>query len=406
MKKIAYIRIFPAAYIGQSVAAMLAESFPEYEVETISIAHLLRRRPDILLVNGLHTLGTYWRQILFGKKTFRRSFRGTAYLFRQVQKLARAYLEPRKEEYAFSFQLQSLFDAGLPGLPHYVYTDHTHLANLEYPGFDPRSLHSPAWIELEKSVYAEARRIFTRSTNISRSLTRDYGIPEEKVQCVYAGMNTRIAPQGEQAPPAEGQNILFVGIDWERKGGPDLVEAFKQVLQVYPQAQLTIAGCSPQVDTPNTHVLGLLPMQEVQRLYAQASIFCLPTRLEPFGVVFIEAMAHRLPIVATCTGAIPDFVKHGENGYLVPPGHTDLLAQALIDLLGDPERRRLFGERSRALTEERYNWGSVGRAIRTSILTDLDLQPASAAGREQPAAGNVAPASITGTTVATDIPGW
>ena len=385
---------------------MLAESFPEYEVETISIAHLLRRRPDILLVNGLHTLKEYWRELLTGKKKFRKSFRGTTYLFNQVKRLVEDYLGPRRDEYAFSFQLQSIFDASLPGLAHYVYTDHTHLANLEYQGFDPRSLHSPAWVELERSVYGNARRVFTRSTNISRSLTRDYGCPEEKVECVYVGMNTKAAPKAEARPPDEGQNILFVGIDWERKGGPDLVEAFKLVLEVYPQAQLTIAGCSPQVDTPNTHVLGLLPMEEVQRLYASASVFCLPTRLEPFGVVFIEAMSNRLPIVATCTGAIPDFVKHGENGYLVPPGRTDLLAQAIIDLLGDPDRRRKFGDRSHALTQERYNWGSVGKAIRTSILTDLDLQPASAAGREQPAAGTVAPSNIAGPTVATDIPGW
>lgn len=354
---------------------MLVDSFPEYEVETISIAHLLRRRPDILLINGLFTFKEYWREILTGLKPFRRSFRGTPYLFSRVKQLVTDHLSPRKEEYVFSFQLQSLFDASLPGLPHYVYTDHTHLANLEYPQFDRRKLHTPAWIKLEKSVYDNARRVFTRSTNILRSLVRDYGCPPEKLKCVYVGVNVKTSDLAKAEKGIEGKNILFVGLDWERKGGPDLVEAFKQVLEVYPDAQLTIVGCQPQIGLPNCRILGRLPVEEVQRHYAEAAIFCLPTHLEPFGVVFVEAMANRLPIVATNIGAIPDFVQEGENGYLVAPGRTNDLARALIDLLADPEKRKRFGERSYALSVERYNWRSVGESIRLSILEDLGCQP-------------------------------
>src|SRR5690606_13395744 len=116
--------------------------------------------------------------------------------------------------YVFSFQLQSLFDASLPGLPHYVYTDHTHLANLEYPQFDRRKLHTPAWIKLEKSVYDNARRVFTRSTNILRSLVRDYGCPPEKLKCVYVGVNVKTSDLAKAEKGIEGKNILFVGLDW------------------------------------------------------------------------------------------------------------------------------------------------------------------------------------------------
>jgi glycosyltransferase involved in cell wall biosynthesis len=377
MKKIAYIRIFPAAYIGRSVARMLADSFPEYEVETISIAELLRRRPDILFISSIYTIKEYWRAILTGRKTFRKSFEGTTYVFEQVKRLVTERLSDHQRDYIFSFQLQSLFDASFPGLPHYVYTDHTHLANLEYPQFDRKKLHSPAWIQLEESIYANARRIFTRSTNITRSLARDYGCPPEKTMCVYVGVNVRGSDYTTKAVSKEGQNILFVGIDWERKGGPELVEAFKQVLEFYPHARLTIIGCNPEINLPNCLVLGRLPVEEVQRYYASASIFCLPTKLEPFGVVFVEAMANGLPIVATDIGAIPDFVQDGENGYLVAPGQVDELAEALIDLLGNPEKRRLFGMRSLALAMDRYNWKSVGRTIRECILADLDQLPLS-----------------------------
>jgi glycosyltransferase involved in cell wall biosynthesis len=236
---------------------------------------------------------------------------------------------------------------------------------------------------LEESIYANARRIFTRSTNITRSLARDYGCPPEKTKCVYVGVNVKGKEYTAKEVSKEGQNILFVGIDWERKGGPELVEAFKEVLAVHPQAQLTIIGCNPEINLPNCLVLGRLPLDELQRYYASASIFCLPTKLEPFGVVFVEAMANGLPIVATDIGAIPDFVQEGENGYLVAPGQVDELAEALIDLLGNPEKRRRFGMRSLALATERYNWKSVGQTIRECILADLEQLPVPLPGHER-----------------------
>jgi glycosyltransferase involved in cell wall biosynthesis len=91
-------------------------------------------------------------------------------------------------------------------------------------------------------------------------------------------------------------------------------------------------------------------------------------------VVFVEALANRLPVVATNIGAIPDFVEEGENGRLVEPGRPDELAEALIDLLNDAEKRRRYGERSYQLSRERYNWEKVGQAVRESILSDLDQQ--------------------------------
>jgi glycosyltransferase involved in cell wall biosynthesis len=140
------------------------------------------------------------------------------------------------------------------------------------------------------------------------------------------------------------------------------------VLQVHPDARLTIVGCTPQVDLPNCQVVGRVPVAEVSQYYRQASIFCLPTRLEPFGIVFIEALNHKLPVVATDVGAIPDFVTSGHNGYLVKPDQVEPLAQALIDLVGDPDKCRLFGERGYRIAMDRYTWDSVGARMKEAII--------------------------------------
>ncbi len=352
---------------------MLASAFPEYELEIITITQLLKPRIDILFINGLITVREQGLKILRDKKAFRKAFLRTPYIFRQIKRLLANRLSRKLGEYVFSFQLQSLFDCSVPGLAHFVYTDHTHLSNLEYDDFDPAALCSPVWLQLEKTVYQHSEHIFTRSTNISRSLEQHYGISAEKLTCVYAGTNVPVEDTCVRQDGAAGQNILFVGIDWKRKGGPDLVQAFQKVLNEHPQASLTIIGCNPVVDMPNTSVLGRLPVEELSQYYREAAIFCLPTHLEPFGVVFIEALSYGLPIISTDIGAIPDFVIEGENGFMVPVGDIDLLAARLIQLVGDTETQQAYGRISRKLTAERYNWQSVGNAIRQQVISDLDL---------------------------------
>jgi glycosyltransferase involved in cell wall biosynthesis len=95
-------------------------------------------------------------------------------------------------------------------------------------------------------------------------------------------------------------------------------------------------------------------------------VFCLPTRHEPFGFVFVEAMSHKLPIVATNVGAIPDFVTNGVNGFCISPGDPDGLAEALILLLRNPPRCRQMGEQNYAVSQ-RYSWDNVTSIMASTI---------------------------------------
>jgi glycosyltransferase involved in cell wall biosynthesis len=164
-----------------------------------------------------------------------------------------------------------------------------------------------------------------------------------------------------------GQNILFVGIDWERKGGPELLEAFKLVLSKYPNATLTIAGAKPNPQMKNCKVLGKIAPADLIPYYKAATLFCMPTRVEPFGIVFLEAMQARLPIIGTRVGAIPDFLQNDWNGILVEPGDIQGIANGVIKLLDDPNLCRLYGERNFNLIKERYSWQAVSQKLHTHI---------------------------------------
>ena len=92
-------------------------------------------------------------------------------------------------------------------------------------------------------------------------------------------------------------------------------------------------------------------------------MFCLPTRYEPFGIVFLEAMYHSLPVVATRVWAVPEIVEDGETGFMVPRDDADALAERLLFLLKNPEAAREMGRAGRTRAASRFTWESAGRAM-------------------------------------------
>lgn len=367
-KRIAFIRPKAWPLANRIVDGVLKEQFPDHEVDIIDISTLVRKRPDIVLVNGIATALLYGKDIALHRKKSRLAFWRTPYIFRQVRELIRS--QTANGDYTFSFQMQSLFDGSTPGIPHFIYTDHTHLENLNY-AVNRNNLYSEKWIALEKEVYANASLIFVRSSNVRRSVMEDYHQSDDRVMLVYAGSNASVSPLKTENRDYAQPHILFVGLDWKRKGGPDLVKAFDLVRENCPEARLTIVGARPDLNIPNCEVIGKVASEELNHYYQQASVFCLPTTLEPFGIVFIEAMTAHLPIVATRVGAIPDFVEDGKNGWLVEPGDVKAIAKALLTLLKDPAMCRSFGEHSYRLTNERYSWKAVGEKFRENIMTVL-----------------------------------
>src|SRR3984893_16018556 len=363
-QRIALVGVGSFSFINHNLADALSKTFDNHRLDWIDVNALLRQRTLLLtpFLNYRHAtrefagVGLNLWQLLW-----RRHW--TTYLFRQRGLTAAAQITRRR--YSFSIQTQSLFDCSVPGLPHFVYTDNTMLANLQYNAACKSDLPvTDQWIARERRLYQNARVCFVMSHNVGRSLVKDYGCARDKVVCVYSGHNVPI--QANPAKKYDQKNILFVGVDWERKGGPELLAAFRLVRERVPDATLTIVGCSPQIEEPGCHIVGRVAPSNLSRYYADASVFCMPTRQEPFGIVFVEAMAHHLPIVATDVGAIPDFLSNGHNGFRVSPGDIQGLAHALIQLLSNPLLCRQMGERSHAISKI-YTWDNVAATMRTAI---------------------------------------
>lgn len=189
-----------------------------------------------------------------------------------------------------------------------------------------------------------------------RSLVEDYGVQAEKVLVIPPGTDLQLFAKDSARRPGLPR-ILFVGGDFIRKGGDLLLQAFRERLS--GKAELHLVTNHPLAPEEGVFTYaGLGPNSEsLIRLYKDADIFALPTRADCLAVVLGEAMAASLPIVTTSVGAHPEAVQHGRTGYIIEPDDQAALADALEQLIDNPELRGSMGAAGRALGEQRFDAG-------------------------------------------------
>jgi glycosyltransferase involved in cell wall biosynthesis len=254
-----------------------------------------------------------------------------------------------------------------PGVPTYVYCDHTRAINEAYPplaGLEPAIPFEPGWRCREAAVYRRAAAIFSMSDFARASLVATYRVDADRVHVVGAGPNVVAedlaggwrAGAGASAARAP-RTFLFVGKEFARKGGPELLAAFAAVRARCPDAELWMVGGQQPVRAPaGVRLLGRVPLVDVARLYRRASVFVLPTLREPFGLAYLEAMSFGLPCIGTTIEAIPEIVEDGVTGRLVPPRDVPALAAAMLALADDPARAAAMGQAGRARVAQRFGW--------------------------------------------------
>jgi glycosyltransferase involved in cell wall biosynthesis len=216
------------------------------------------------------------------------------------------------------------------------------------------------WYRRERALYRGAGAIFTASDWARRSLVEFYGVDPGKISVVGYGINRLGAPEVIERDYGS-RTLLFVGYEFERKGGPLLLEAFEKVRRELPDARLLIAGPrhAPATVPPGVIWVGTATREELAKLYRQASLFVMTSLFEPFGMVYLEAMEWLLPCVGSANCAMPEIVLENQTGRLVPPGDADALARTLIELLREPDQLRRMGERGRAHARGRFPWPMV-----------------------------------------------
>lgn len=247
----------------------------------------------------------------------------------------------------------------------------------------------PGWLErtkwrLNRDCFQAARHLVTWSNWAKTGLLEGYQIDPESITVIPPGVPvqawTRPQPRRLHAGPVK---ILFVGANLERKGGLVLLEAFRALRAAAagsdatrPTLELHLVTRTAVDPEPGVFVHNDIQPNsgQLQQLYWDSDIFCLPTFGDCLPLVLAEAGAAALPLVSTSVAAIPEIAVDGETGLLVPPGDVAALQHALGQLAARPELRLSLGANAAALVGRDHD--ASRSAVRVlALLKQIANQP-------------------------------
>lgn len=204
-----------------------------------------------------------------------------------------------------------------------------------------------------RSILGRAAGVVAWSEWAARSLSAEYGVARTHVLVAHPGAGGAFfaIPRREAS---RRPRILFVGGDFERKGGPGLLRAFAPLAG---RAELVlVTEADVPADDGITVLRGVRPGTAAQAAaFAEADIFCLPTLGDCTSVAIGEAMAAGLPVITTAVGSNEETVRDGETGLVIPAGHATALAGALRRLVDDADLRLRLGRAARDDAHERMD---------------------------------------------------
>jgi glycosyltransferase involved in cell wall biosynthesis len=229
-----------------------------------------------------------------------------------------------------------------------------------------------------------ADAVFGISRFVTETVVRT-GTPRERVHTVLNGIDLRgwepgldgLEVRRELGIPAQAPLLASVSRLFAQKGQRELLRALPRVRERHPDVRLLVVGADAvEVHGGSfTRELEVLARElgiadrviftgqrsDIPRIMAACDVFTLPSFEEPFGLVFLEAMAMKRPVVAVGDGGTPEVVEHGRCGLLSPWQDVDALATNIVTLLGDPDLRARYGEYGRTRVLEGFTAARMAR---------------------------------------------
>lgn len=228
-----------------------------------------------------------------------------------------------------------------------------------------------SWIEKNGVVYADS--VIAVSEEMKADIIKAYQVPAEKITVIHNGIDLNLYHPVNDRSYLDEQGIdypylLFVGRISRQKGIIQLLEAMARLDQVH------LVLCAGSPDTPELErevrekvqgnpylkwINEMVPKEKVIQLYSHAEAFICPSIYEPFGIINLEAMACKAPVIASRVGGIKEVVVDGETGFLVDPDNPEQLAGKIKLLLNSPELAAKFKETGRKRVEDHFSWETI-----------------------------------------------
>lgn len=226
-----------------------------------------------------------------------------------------------------------------------------------------------------------------------------YGIDKEKIIPIHNGIDaSEFNCSGgrdvrEKYGIGDSPMLLYVGRMVAQKGLSYLVDAMPGILKRHPDVKLLMIGKGNVLDDIRARVSalgieksvifpGFVPEDMLKEAYCTCDIFVLPSIVEPFGMVLVEAMACKKPVVAASVGGVPEIVDDGKSGWLVPPRDPVAIAEKVNAMLDDKCMMRHMGDRGREIVEQKFDWRLI--AAKTKKVYEGVLEEKALNGKRHP----------------------
>ncbi len=249
-------------------------------------------------------------------------------------------------------------------IPYAMYLDYTMVLSernwsqwAPFPDYKERN----DWVNLERTAYERAHHLFSMSEQVKTSLVEDYGIAPEKISVVGVSGNYKEPYDG---PKSFGsKQILFNGSEFARKGGDLVLEAFRKVRQVLPDAKLVIVGKDLKIEEEGVNNIGSVSSSEMFKLFMNTDIVLAPARCDPFPLFVIEAMNYGIPGIVSANDGMPEIVDNEVNGVVISQYKSEILADQIIRLLSDTSLLESMSKKARDKVKTQFNWHCVAEKI-------------------------------------------
>lgn len=294
-----------------------------------------------------------------------RSLRARRRLAAQVTEAA-SRLGARHVLHTGTFDLPA--PGGASGVAHYLYCDHSWaLARTHHVHANRYSRKAmAAFEEAERQSLSGLAHVFTFGAYVRDNLIAHYGLAAERVTAVGSGMGAIEPYDGPKS--YDKPSLLFVAKHlFQAKGGVLLLEAFELARRRRSDLTLTIVGDERSRAFVGDR-LGItfhahLPWSALQQLYRDATLLVQPMLNDPWGQVYLEAMASRTAVMGLNRNGLPEIVDGGRHGFLVDRADPAALAEAILSAVSDPPRLERMAAAAQRHVLENYSWNRVAERI-------------------------------------------
>ena len=229
----------------------------------------------------------------------------------------------------------------------------------------------------ERKALRKLAGLSANSNATAETVSKAYDIPSEKIKTIYLGLDLDCVPIDDQLEKERFHRpiMLLVGGNVQRTGLPVILKTIPELLKEIPGLTLQVIGKNQNIGRmkklagklgvmDSVEFIGWIPPEKIKTYYRKASVFVMPSLMEGFGLVFLEAMAQGLPVIGGNVGGTLELIKDGENGILVSPRNSQALKKAIQKEINDVAfRKKTFQTSLQEYFKIKNSWKSQSSKI-------------------------------------------